>query len=300
MWLEQEELCNVLLVDSVASANSADTDRQNRQNKQEEKQMIIGEWGEDKSGKTTLGLTFPKPMTVYEFDVGGVDRAKWRFNKDFNAGLVKVVQYPMPLQIIASKDKSKLSFSNIIVGHRELWEEFMQSLYHTLMDEKVVTVMIDTGTLMWEICRNGYLQEKQEANVLKKEKIREKLLPIEYAEPNARMRSILHACKAKNKHLVITHHARDEFISQVNKLEGKIEEVRSGKRERSGWTGLGDVADLIVQTYFGQQNGDSKPTNYCNVNICGLVKEMEGMTFKEPTCESLMQAVDSIRANLGG
>lgn len=260
--------------------------------------MIIGEWGEDKSGKTTFGLTFPKPLVIFEFDVGGVDRAKWRFNGEFKAGLVDVQQYPMPLQIVANK--SKLSFSNIIVGHRELWEEFMQALYNTLIDDKTATIMIDTGTLLWEICRNSYLQEKQEDNVRKKEKIREKLLPIEYAEPNARMRSILHACKAKNKHLIITHHARDEFISQVNKLEGRVEEVRSGKRERSGWTGLGDVADIIVHTYFAQKNGDQKPTTYCDVDICGLVKEMEGMSFREPNYESLMKAVDSIRINLGG
>ncbi len=36
---------------------------------------IVGIWGEDKTGKTTLALTFPKPMKVMEIDIGGFTRA---------------------------------------------------------------------------------------------------------------------------------------------------------------------------------------------------------------------------------
>ena len=59
--------------------------------------MIAGIWGEDKSCKTTLALTFPKPLIFMEFDIGGFQRAIYRFNGDYQSGLIKYESYPMPM-----------------------------------------------------------------------------------------------------------------------------------------------------------------------------------------------------------
>ena len=56
--------------------------------------MIIGAWGEDKCCKTTFALTFPKPMVFMEFDIGGFDRAIYRFQNEFDKGLIKYESYP--------------------------------------------------------------------------------------------------------------------------------------------------------------------------------------------------------------
>ncbi len=272
--------------------------------------IIFGIWGEDKTGKTTLGLTFPKPLAIFEFDVGGYDRAKWRFSKEVSEGLIIYKVYPMPIQ---AKLAPTFQITERLVGFKELWRSFLQAYYEALTNPEIATLMIDTFTLNWEVGRHGFLQEKQEAqfdasgNLFPKERLRERLLPIEYAEPNSRMKAIPHAAKSQNKHLVLTHHAKDEYKPMPT--ERGIEDMRTGKKERAGWAPLGDVVDVMVETYLDKkpalkqgnvviQPADEKTVPYCKVCLSGLALELVGLEFREPSYDKIMEQINRIRGEV--
>jgi len=231
-----------------------------------------------------------------EWDIGGFDRAIYRFQQDYDSGLIKHETYPMPFQI-ANIDPTKMTVrpSKIVVGMKELWYKFLVKYIEHLNDDKINSIVIDTGTLLWEVCCSGYLQEKQEiqldakGNLLPNEKLRVSLLPIEYREPNIRMRGIIYQAKAHNKHLVLTHHSQDEYGPVLQK-DGSLAEARTGKKERKGWNPLGDGADIIAYTYWD----DKKQKPYCKVELAE-VKTLEGMVFEEPSFDKIDKAIKMMK-----
>ena len=249
----------------------------------------------DKSCKTTLGLTFPKPLTVMEIDVGGFDRAIYRFQKEYDSGLIRYESYPFPFQI-GKLDPVNLTVrpSKIIVGMKELFYKFAANFIRHLEDD-TASILVDTGTLLYELTCAGYLQEKQEiqfdpkGNLLPNEKLRVSLTPVEYREPYIRMRGFVYQAKAHKKHLILNHHATDEYGPVLQK-DGSIAEARTGKRARHGWQQLGDSADVMVHTYW--DNKASKP--FCKVELAE-VKALEGMVFEEPTFEKLDKTIKMLK-----
>lgn len=260
--------------------------------------MILGLYGDDKTGKSTLALTFPKPLVHFEFDLGGFDRAESRFKEEVASGAIRSIPLMMPMQIQLVKDNKgnvEARPSKLVVGMKELWYRFLGEYAQLAQKPDIATIAIDTATICWEICRLGFLQEKQEAQLdqsgrlLPGQVLRERLLPIEYAEPNARMRSIYYAAKAYNKHLVLCHHSRDEYKPQ--RTDKGIEDMRTGQRELAGWQSIGDMADVIVKTYL---KGNPQVPQ-CRVELCGLHLPAVGMEFQEPSYEKINSAIAMMR-----
>ena len=88
--------------------------------------IVCGIWGNDKTGKTSVALSFPKPMLYMEFDLGGYDRAKYGYNgmsmvpKDMEAkGDIIIKQYVVPMQGIIMG--ATVRPSKIITGVKGLW-----------------------------------------------------------------------------------------------------------------------------------------------------------------------------------
>jgi len=267
----------------------------------------------DKTCKTTLALSFPKPLVVMEFDIGGFDRAKYRFKDDVNSGTIKYEAYPIPVGLGAF-DPSKLELrpSKIIIGMKELFYQWALAYIKHLQDPNLATIVIDTATLLYSIDCDCFLQEKQElqldpkGNVLPGERLRVQLSQVEYKEPNTRMRGIIYNAKKSGKHLVMTHHARDKYGPVLQK-DGSIAQTSTGKRERAGFSTLGDSADLIVHTYTKPQPIliDGKPimdglkqkthlVPFCDVELAGVL-ELVGMTFMEPTYDKIATTIQMIR-----
>ena len=262
--------------------------------------MIFGLWGEDKSCKTTLALTFPKPLVFMEFDIGGFQRAIYRFQQDYDKGLIKYEAYPMPMTF-GKFDPTKLEIlpSKKVIGMKELFYQWASSYIKHLQNPEICSIVIDTATLHKTITDDCYLQELQEKQLetmdpnthLDKDKkpLRTQLLQIEYREPNNRTRGILYQAKANNKHLILVHHARDEY-KLTPQRDGTIASSPTGKRERAGFTTLGDSADIIVHTWWDSQK--SKP--FCKVELAE-VKTLESMVFEEPSYDKIQRTVDMMK-----
>jgi len=265
---------------------------------------IIGIWGEDKACKSTLALTWPKPLVVMEMDIGGFHRACRNLPhlpiKDwYDQGLIKYEAYPLPMTF-GKFDLTKLTVkpSKLIIGMKELFYRFATNYIKHLQDKDLATIVIDTATILKTVTDDCYLQELQEKQLPLNpvtglgsdgKQLRSSLIQIEYKEPNNRTRGIYYNAKSHGKHLVLVHHARDEYKPQLQR-DGTIANSPTGKRERSGFATLGDSADMIVYTYW--DNKVKKP--YCKVELAE-VKELEGMVFETPTYDKMAKVIRMIR-----
>jgi len=277
--------------------------------------MIFGGWGEDKSAKSTLALSFPKPMVYMEFDIGGFRRACRNLPhlpiKDwYDQKLIKYEAYPLPMTF-GKFDPSKLELkpSRLVVGMKELFYKFASNYVKHLQDPNVATIVIDTATILKTVTDDAYLQEIQEIQMetmnpqtgldKNNKPLRTQLQQIEYKEPNNRTRGIYYNAKSHGKHLVLTHHARDEYKPMLQR-DGTIATTATGKRERAGFATLGDSADIIVRCRWKDAKKDNKGNiiepgkPYCQVELAE-VKELEGMIFEYPTFELIDRAIKFIR-----
>lgn len=212
--------------------------------------MIAVLGGEEKTGKTTMALSFPKPLSYFEFDIGGFDRAIRRFKAEQQ--LIARKLYPTPLQ--AAYTNKALVSARRVLGMRELWYRFITEFAEACTSKETMSIVLDTWTQVWELCRLAFLQEKQESQLdelgaLKKgeAKLREALLQVEYAEPNARMRNLMFYAKGCRKHLVLVAYDRDEYKAQVDD-DGKIREIRTGKKIYAAWGETLKHADIAFWT----------------------------------------------------
>jgi len=209
---------------------------------------LIG--GEEKTGKTSFALSFPKPLAYFEWDIGGYERAAIRVPAA-ERKLIRRTKYPTPLQAVVDKDI--LRHAKVVVGMKELWYQFITDYHNACSDPEVKTIVLDTWFQVWEANRLSVLQEKQEAQLepdgtLKKgEKLRQALLQIEYAEPNARMRNLMFYARGMGKHLVLVTYDRDEYKPQPD-LDGRIVEVRTGKKIYAGWGETQKHCDIALWT----------------------------------------------------
>ena len=119
--------------------------------------------------------------------------------------------------------------------------------------------------------------------------LRTHLLPIEYRETYISMRGFAYQAKAHQKHLVVTHHASDEY-GLVPGGGGTLIEGKTGKRILHGWAQWGDSADVVGHTYWSKT--DKKP--YFKVELAE-VKELEDMEFDNPTYEKINNVIRMIR-----
>jgi len=257
------------------------------------KKLVVAVWGAEKTCKTTMALTFPKPMYHFDLDVGGFERARDRFEGQD----IVSESFATPLQVerLMGKVNVTTRASRRIVGVREVWQEFLVKYVELLKDEKLETIVIDSATQLWTICHQGFLQERQE-NQKPGTPPRESLLPIEYGEPNARMRSILYAARSYKKNLVLTHYPRDVYAQKVT-AKG-IEDYKTGGIEIDGFRQTSALVDVVVSTYLSevslpdQKNKVKVPA--ANVTLSGIGLGMIGKGL-EPTYDGLVRLYEECK-----
>lgn len=274
--------------------------------------MICAIWGAEKTGKTTLALTFPPPIVHFDIDVGGFSRAAMsNSNGDYilgNGMKVKAKSEPfaVPLQISKLLGKGaadpSIRISPKVVGMRELWQRFLQAYVAALEDKTVNTIIIDSGTGLWEIVRQSYLQEKQEAQEINgvipaNVKYRESLQSIEYAEPNNRMRSVIYAPRTFNKNLILTHYPREVYAQRLT--ERGVMDVPTGQFEIDGYKYTSALVDLLIMTQIKVIETGIPPVKRAlpvgTITLSGVGLSIVGSEIPDPTYEKIINLVNMAR-----
>ena len=147
------------------------------------KRLIINVTGKEKSGKTNMALSAPGPIVLFDFDYG-LEGVVSKF-----AGLKKVYS-------------SEFRISEIAPGKFESeWNRFVKEFKGALGEKEVKSVVIDTGTELWELirlCRFGKLTQ---------------VMPQHYGPVNAEMRGLIRDAYSSNKNLIILHKMSQVYIN---------------------------------------------------------------------------------------
>lgn len=273
-------------------------------------------WGQEGSGKSTIGLTFPKPVFHMELDIGGFERAIWRFEDgknplriqrlrtDTNLKTVKwesldIVNKPyvVPIQMEklmgVKKEGTTVRFPRRVVGYKELWQRFVVDYVFACQQPSIRTIQIDATTL-WNIAHTGLLQEKQEVQLaagMKEHdgKFRERLRPVEF--PNDRMRSLINTADGTGKNLVLIHYPRNIYKSRINS-KGELEEYKSEDIEPDGFKQTTQLADIVLWSSVSvdPKTKDISPSVRISIK-CGIPKlgmSAVGIWLPEPSYRGLL------------
>jgi hypothetical protein len=271
---------------------------------------VVSIVGEEGSCKSSMALTFPKPIYHFEIDVGGFDRAIWRVENKLKVrrlGQDDDVQgvnfadfdifskpYPKPLdisklmgQISEGKKTDKnftVRFPKQVTGVKEIWQRVVTDFVLVCQQPAVKTIILDTATLLYTYSHQGYLQECQERQILNwrsnsitknqpfdENNFRERLQPIEYATPYDRMEQIMQTAKSFKKNLILVHYPTDEYTKTVNE-KGESVDGKSGMKVADGYKGIAKAADLIVWTYVKDIISQGKTTkqSLCRITKAGI------------------------------
>ena len=141
----------------------------------EEEYWIIALCGEEGSCKTTMALTYPKPLSHLDIDVGGYRRAAWRLD----TSEIESHIFPKPLTdadiakmkgIVEVNPKASTRTKAIpkkIEGMKELWQIIIDQIVKDALNPKLRSIAIDSATLHYKIGCDAYLQELQEKQLIK-------------------------------------------------------------------------------------------------------------------------------------
>jgi len=139
------------------------------------KRMIVNVVGKEKQGKTNFGLTAPGPIVLFDLDYG-LEGVVHKF-----AGQKAIYH-------------SEYRISEIAAGQFvSQIERFKKEFAATLKEKEVRTVLIDTGTELWELLRMARFGKLTQ------------VMPQHYGPVNAELRGMIRDVYSSDKNLVILH-----------------------------------------------------------------------------------------------
>ncbi|MCK4414927.1 MAG: AAA family ATPase [Candidatus Eisenbacteria sp.] len=249
---------------------------------------IVAVCGEEGTGKTTMGLTFPKPIRHFDVDVGGYRRAIWRLSAEGTESK----GYPKPIQLdklkgsVTTPASTRALIPKKVEGMKELWQMIVDDFVAACQDTEVKTIIIDSATLLWNICHSSHLQMLQERQLFRwnndpqtknrqfdENDYRERLQPMEYGPANDRMRTILHTARSFSKNLVLVHYPTDEYGTiPSGKSDGSMVEGKTGNIILDGFKETKKLVDLVVWTSIHETTNAGVTTKLpvCKITKCGL------------------------------
>lgn len=235
--------------------------------------IVVSIWGYEGTWKTSVGLSWAAlgKLVHYEFDIGGLARALWKVPPEQVQNIVsKQFATPVQLEKLTGPKGPTTRLPKRIVGVKELWQSFVTDYVATVQQQEVQTVMFDSATKLWQIVTRSYLQflqEKQLAEGVPEDKVREKLIQIEYGEPNDRMATLIYTARSYRKNLVLIHYPRDKYREFINS-RGEKESMNTGELEPDGFKETRKLIDLELHTEWNQKEGRSEVRI---MNKCALV-----------------------------
>ena len=274
--------------------------------------LILSVSGEAKTGKTTFGYTAPLTIVGFSFDIGA-DRAikgiKYDYFKDLDeAGEIDIQRWVTPEHKPSEGAKFKneitdritwhdhsisiyefptqVQITDRVVGVREQWQAFLTLFQTACLDDKVRTVVIDTGSLARRVAADAWLQTIQEDT----DPARKQLIEIEWGKPNQAIRDVYNLARACDKNLIMIHHLRDERKPRAN-ARGQIEFLPTGKREYEGLRESDRIWDVGIRT---KKTGGNISFEY---ETCGYNLALENSPVAGDTWDTMVAQIDGSLGN---
>ncbi len=221
--------------------------------------------GDPKTLKSSLALTFPKDIAIFAFDKAGVIRALRHVRLHVDPEIddkIQLFEYGVPLMKTA-QDKFKWA--------RERWTKFFEKdLPEAAESGAFKTIMIDTGTMMYDMCRMAYREEQGF----------EKVNQRNYEEIYARMSGVLMLPQYYEVNMVSTYYLKDEWKGGSS----------TGEEILDGYKKTGGLVDIVLQTKIKQEIIEGKLENIpvAVINECGYDYHLNGVELTNPTYDDII------------
>ncbi len=238
-------------------------------------------YGDPGTIKTSIAITWPRPMAVYNLE-GGASRA-WGYNEGIADKSIVERKFAIPVKSLTERWAA-------LTGHLEAWKAMTKQMETDFKTFK--TVVWDTGTMVWALDRDAYLQELQQ------EKARKQLLQIEYGEPNRRMNGLYSLPRAYQTHLVVVHHETDEYAQVFDPMgrpmveDGRPMSATTGKRIPEGFKHTLALSDWVLHTHIETNPDTNEDTPWATVEKSGYGLYMRGKSMEWPSYEGLAVMVN--------
>lgn len=220
---------------------------------------VLSVVGKRKRGKTAFAMSAPKPMILFDFELG-VDRVEPKYILERDK--IKVVPYIREMLNIKGKKTATA---------QEFWEQILTDFNAALMNPEIKSIGFDTFSSVWEVRRMAYLAE-----IKKRDPSRITLAPTEYFIPNTDMKMILTQALLSGKTLILVHHTKEKWVA------GKPTE----EEEPDGFKYTGDLVDMEIWMHKKKDDkGIMRP--YGTIQECGLCMAVEGQELAQPTYDLL-------------
>ena len=259
--------------------------------------LVVGGYGDIKTAKTSLGLTFPKPLVHFNLDLG-FHRASHRFPGH------RVIPANVPLTPADLASNTHILSKDYIIpvkfpgmktkGILDLWMgAIIPELIACVQDPATASILIDTGTIMWAIAKDAQLERVQNSNTN-----RANLIQIEYALPNQELRALMSAARDSGKNMYITHHVGGVY-KDLPDQQGRVSSVRVGDTW-DGWSHLGAIVDVVGRNRIINEVKQTVPPTVERVPVfdietCGYTLHAEGQTLPYPTFDTLLRMINLFR-----
>ena len=188
--------------------------------------------GKEKSGKTNLALTAPGPIALFDFDYGleGV------VDKFIGTKAIHTSEYRIG-EIAADKFVAS-------------WERFKKEFTACLHEKEVRTMVVDTGTEMWELVRMARFGKLTQ------------VMPHQYGPVNGELRSLIRDTYSSDKNLILLHKMTEIYLN--NQPTGRF-----------GMAGFKDIPYSVQVNVLCWR--DTEQTFHAEINDCRQNADVAGM-----------------------
>ena len=211
--------------------------------------------GDPKTGKTHLALTGPAPIALFSFD-----RGTKRVLPKFKDKEIELFTYDIPLLETSGKNKTFAL---------KIWNKFIDDYHYVCQSETFRTVIIDTATMLYEICRFAFREETGQGNIIK----------VQYEEVYARMSGVLMAQQYYDFNLISTYHLKDEYKGGES----------TGNQALDGYKRTEGLVDVVLETRVGRNvtAKGSENSVIATITDCGFDLRLNGTELTNPTFDDI-------------
>lgn len=203
--------------------------------------LILTVMGLEKHGKTRFCLSAPDPLAYLHTDVGDEGLLQM-FKKHGKRLIVGDYHVESPSPSLKGDDMIQA----IAEACRPKWEAFKSDYLQALKSPKIRSVVVDTGTGVWELRRLSKFGKLTQVP------------PVMYGQINSEMSLLITAARHSDKNVLWIHRMKPEWEDYTTS-KGQSASRKTGQMERTGYRDIGYEVQSNLMVYRGNLNKQGWP-----------------------------------------
>ncbi len=197
------------------------------------RRLIIAIDGLEKAGKTNFALTAPGPIAYQNLDIG----TEGVMEKFQTTKVIHRADYQA--KVNKSDDQAEV-IKKVAPVLQQYLDDYTEVMLPAMVTGKVRTGVIDTGSDLWKMFRQGRLGKLTQ------------VMPHHYVSVNAEFSTLIKSVYNTPGNLIILHQLKSEW--KDNPATGKGN--KTGQFERDGFAGMGFLVQVNATAWRDQVTGE--------------------------------------------